>query len=413
MKQFFSWTYGSIISIFLAALVFFIFIESPILYTKLIVEDGVVEYATFSSYLFASIIFLLSAIKDKSKKPVGLIIFSIGCFILAMEEISWGQRLLSLQSNSFFLENNLQNETNIHNLFGHRSFLIVFFGGVLSWAVLWPMLLRCKFSLILLLQEKLNIPLVSPALWPSFFVTSFLLVLDVPLRGEEIYEWYLGVLFLLSSFQGETIRISKKINYFIVSLGLALMLNMYSFSNATYSRALLNMIDNAYLPKGMCEQALGLHDELNKLDYKSHAVKTSYLETVYRSGGDYSDLLVAMLSETNASSTEDLINNAEIYQFVGNDAAVLNVLARIDIKSSAINESSFLRYMRVLVSIEDMNAINNLSSTFQLRRLQSVNKLKFESIDQSIMLLKQGSGRKIALENFIFNDLLSGNNCTN
>jgi hypothetical protein len=188
---------------------------------------------------------------------------------------------------------------------------------------------------------------------------------------------------------------------------------MYSFSNATYSRALLNMVDNAYLPKGMCEQALGLHDELNKLDYKSHAAKTSYLETVYRSGGDYSDLLVTMLSESGASSTEDLINNAEIYKFVGNDAAVLDFLARIDIKSSAINESSFLRYMRVLVSIEDMNAINNLSSIFQLRRLQSVNKLKFESIDQSIMLLKQGSGRKIALENFIFNDLLNGNNCTN
>ena len=38
------------------------------------------------------------------------------CFIVAMEEISWGQRLLGYRPPAYFLEYNYQQEFNFHNV---------------------------------------------------------------------------------------------------------------------------------------------------------------------------------------------------------------------------------------------------------------------------------------------------------
>ena len=34
----------------------------------------------------------------------------------AGEEISWGQRIFNVESSEYFLENNAQGETNLHNM---------------------------------------------------------------------------------------------------------------------------------------------------------------------------------------------------------------------------------------------------------------------------------------------------------
>ena len=41
---------------------------------------------------------------------------SLGLLFGCGEELSWGQRLFSIESNDYFNNNNLQRETNIHNL---------------------------------------------------------------------------------------------------------------------------------------------------------------------------------------------------------------------------------------------------------------------------------------------------------
>lgn len=65
-------------------------------------------------------------------------ILSIGLFVFSMEEISWGQRIFDWESSEFFVENNNQNETTLHNMksfafllnFGYL--IIGFVGSVLS-----------------------------------------------------------------------------------------------------------------------------------------------------------------------------------------------------------------------------------------------------------------------------------------
>ena len=83
-------------------------------------EDGAIEYATFFFLLLISLLQffrLFSVSKDKK------VLWKVSVFFLAIlflfgagEEISWGQRIFDIQSGDFFSENNVQKETNLHNL---------------------------------------------------------------------------------------------------------------------------------------------------------------------------------------------------------------------------------------------------------------------------------------------------------
>jgi len=88
-------------------------------YLILISEDGPVEYATFIIY-FVTIIFSLLSAKiffKRGKKRYGFLYFAMALvfIFIAMEEISWGQRIINLDLPEFFAESN-QEEMNIHDL---------------------------------------------------------------------------------------------------------------------------------------------------------------------------------------------------------------------------------------------------------------------------------------------------------
>jgi len=84
-------------------------------------EDGLVEWLTFvvliimSAFSFAmSFEFSRSGAEGRAKK----VWLFLGFLFLfgAIEEISWGQRILGVESPEWFLKHNRQFETNVHNL---------------------------------------------------------------------------------------------------------------------------------------------------------------------------------------------------------------------------------------------------------------------------------------------------------
>ncbi len=84
-------------------------------------EDGLVEWLTFvvlmimSAFSFGmSFEFSRSGAEGRAKK----VWLFLGFLFLfgAMEEISWGQRILGIESPEWFLKHNRQFETNLHNL---------------------------------------------------------------------------------------------------------------------------------------------------------------------------------------------------------------------------------------------------------------------------------------------------------
>ena len=83
-------------------------------------EDGFTEWLTvvflvISMFWAGSRVWLL-----KGKRGALLIGFysfvTLALFFVSGEEISWGQRIFGIESSEFFVENNAQGETNLHNL---------------------------------------------------------------------------------------------------------------------------------------------------------------------------------------------------------------------------------------------------------------------------------------------------------
>lgn len=84
-----------------------------------IIEDGFIEWLTVIALIATMLIcFRRAWMLRKQAKPLFLnMTLLFGCAFLfgAGEEISWGQRLLDIESPEFFKKYNAQGETNFHN----------------------------------------------------------------------------------------------------------------------------------------------------------------------------------------------------------------------------------------------------------------------------------------------------------
>ena len=83
-------------------------------------EDGLLESATAVVLLVCAAL-LVSGIRRAGaidrRLGVGVTALAIVCFLLLMEEISWGQRILGFETPDEIDQINAQQETNLHNMF--------------------------------------------------------------------------------------------------------------------------------------------------------------------------------------------------------------------------------------------------------------------------------------------------------
>ena len=105
--------YFLVLSLFLIGTysIYFIFSNEEI--NTLGDEDGIFEWVSFFSFLFASVLFFKSYKKNKN---IYLLLLSIVMFFAAGEEISWGQRIIGFATPESIKNNNVQKEFNLHNL---------------------------------------------------------------------------------------------------------------------------------------------------------------------------------------------------------------------------------------------------------------------------------------------------------
>ena len=129
-----------------ANLVYFAFAKQCLDVTTLSLvggEDGIVE--TISAFLFLGCAVAsagaVSAVKDVPARRRILIIFAAGFLFCFGEEISWGQRMIGFSTPEFMGEANVQNEANLHNLFGYFTdhlFSLI----MLTYGIIFPLLQR-------------------------------------------------------------------------------------------------------------------------------------------------------------------------------------------------------------------------------------------------------------------------------
>ena len=103
-------------------------ITRPAIYIKMLFDIISLSIFAYLAFKFA---------KTKSWLPMlTSILLVCVLFVMAMEEISWGQRIFQWETTEFFLENNIQGETNLHNLNTQLFQNTLYFGGFLLLVVL-------------------------------------------------------------------------------------------------------------------------------------------------------------------------------------------------------------------------------------------------------------------------------------
>jgi hypothetical protein len=122
----------------------------PRLYTFLIAEDRLVEWGTAIAYLVAAG-FAISLVLHfrRHQEWIYVLLYGVlaaGMFVIAMEEISWGQRQLGIETPPTIAELNYKKELNVHNMgtpsWAHRAFMVVVFYGSFSRLMATPWLIK-------------------------------------------------------------------------------------------------------------------------------------------------------------------------------------------------------------------------------------------------------------------------------
>lgn len=188
-------------------------VDRDLFYGLVVVEDGILEWATVVAMGAAAVVSFTRLLKGFGtfglmKKLALLSIVVLAVFGIG-EEISWGQRILGLETPQWFTENNYQNELNVHNLvFGDIRFhkdifpkaLLLFF--LLYLGVLTP--LYSRYPRIRSLLDGWGVPVPKKYQIVSYFVAILIVegflksVTDSMPRRGELTEFIVSVIVALN-----------------------------------------------------------------------------------------------------------------------------------------------------------------------------------------------------------------------
>lgn len=173
--------------------------------TRFAQEDGFVENVTAIALLGLSILCVSRFFRFRKIKPfwwkTGTLIFAFLFFFAAGEEISWGQRIFGWETGDFF-EDNLQNETNLHNLeIGDININKLIFSQILTGVmVIYLFIIPYLFHRKVWMKNLLTRFAVPVVRWHHViaFVIVTIAVLIIPAsRVWEVYEMAFAIIFLL------------------------------------------------------------------------------------------------------------------------------------------------------------------------------------------------------------------------
>jgi hypothetical protein len=194
---------GSLAGALLCAALFRLSSRDPDAYYQLLQEDGVLEWATVYALLLAAGCFARTAVRGWR---AGLracwspALLSLFCAFVALEEISWGQRLIGYRPPAYFLEHNFQQELNVHNVASSSLRELVLIAVLGVWGAALPLALRARRASAL--AERLGLVAPPLALAPGF-AASLALYLGYPAPfSGEIVELLLGIGMLLVGLGG-------------------------------------------------------------------------------------------------------------------------------------------------------------------------------------------------------------------
>lgn len=172
------------------------------LFKILTMEDGPLEVFQFLSLLIAGILFLISALKEKKFSLIQVIKFGFAGFLMfvAVEEISWGQRILMIPTPESLANINYQQEITLHNIRSFQRIIYVFYIAISLWGVYgykvlkYPFLYPKKYLILCFLMVGFFYLSSEYSRWYYEFFTSAKTGVH---KWQEVTEFYLSIGFLL------------------------------------------------------------------------------------------------------------------------------------------------------------------------------------------------------------------------
>lgn len=168
-------------------------------------EDGILEMGSALLLLIASgVAFWIYFRAARSAIGAMHLFLALLFFLMCGEEISWGQRFLNLETPDLLREVNVQQEINLHNMFGYL-FDHLFILGFFIWGCIVP-LLYWRSVLWRWLQSSIGLPMPSVGLAIAMLLvtltqdqlTEGVLGWSVPgLRVPELREFLSAICFVL------------------------------------------------------------------------------------------------------------------------------------------------------------------------------------------------------------------------
>ncbi len=178
-------------------------------------EDRYLEWAQFYFLAFTSVLCLRSA-RDAWHKEGRIHFFYIFlgliCAAVAIEELSWGQRLFGLDSPRFFLDHNAQGETDFHNILGEYLAILIDYTYLLGLSAIvygfgLPILVS-RSSKIREILRRFYIEIPPQTLIIGFLSGGLVLLWD-PVPIEEIGELliYMSLFYMVLGKRTESINV--------------------------------------------------------------------------------------------------------------------------------------------------------------------------------------------------------------
>ena len=120
-----------------------LFLFRPSVFNSIAAEDGLVEWGSAILFFCCSLLFAVALARSSNNGGIPvpvrwtLALFMLVFFVLAMEEISWFQRVLGIEAPGVF-NSNQQDEINLHNFYTDELENVYYFGA-LVFLVLLPL----------------------------------------------------------------------------------------------------------------------------------------------------------------------------------------------------------------------------------------------------------------------------------
>jgi hypothetical protein len=174
--------------------------------TVYVVEDGFVENSQFVLLLCSSFLLFYYFFKFLNHKngywKLGVLAIAITFFFASGEEISWGQRIFHIRSSEFFIKNNTQHETNLHNMviLNVKVNKIIFSQSLTVLLAIYLLILPLLYRKVAKIKKIINrfaVPIVKWHHTIAFLISTVLILYVHSKKKWELYELAFAVIFLL------------------------------------------------------------------------------------------------------------------------------------------------------------------------------------------------------------------------